>query len=400
MYDLSKKPEGCVEDPQFDPKYCGFNDVDDCIPLNGCGGAAAIPFFMVAIFLINFVFLSVFISVIISSYNDANENAIRPEEFQAFAKHWAIFDPEASCYIAVSEMEEFTKTLFKPFGFHGEVFSRRQYARRVGKINLCMIDGIIKVHFSDVILVLSAAHYEKRAGWNEEVVFETKDNKGVEGSEDDNSSVDQSNSAKSSQDGGWVKLNSELVDVRESTNDRRKQGASAGSKLAASSKDSSSQSSPPKDMFDMNLSDKESVDGRRSSILTRNRPNLTSRNQFYIVDEEGEAYQLRHFLATQLILKYWKMARHIGDPMHLKLEKRKAIRMREERRLERRYSRSRSGSWQSGSGGDTERSRSRANSWGTPRIDTERRMRRSIAGCDSDSTPRVPSSRSSSLRIG
>ncbi|GMF14725.1 unnamed protein product [Phytophthora lilii] len=37
MHDFASSPEGCVDDPLYDPKMCGFSDSDDCTPLNGCG---------------------------------------------------------------------------------------------------------------------------------------------------------------------------------------------------------------------------------------------------------------------------------------------------------------------------------------------------------------------------
>jgi hypothetical protein len=35
MYDSADKTVGCVDDPPYNASYCGFNNFDGCIPLNG-----------------------------------------------------------------------------------------------------------------------------------------------------------------------------------------------------------------------------------------------------------------------------------------------------------------------------------------------------------------------------
>ena len=59
----------------------------------------------------------------------------------------AEYDPDATCYIHHSLLFSFVATLFAPFGFEGQVFSRRQYSKRVYNIN---VDKKERVHFSDV----------------------------------------------------------------------------------------------------------------------------------------------------------------------------------------------------------------------------------------------------------
>jgi hypothetical protein len=48
---------------------CGFNNVDGCRPLNGCGSNMAIPYFLSFILLIAFVMLNLFIAVIIEGFS-------------------------------------------------------------------------------------------------------------------------------------------------------------------------------------------------------------------------------------------------------------------------------------------------------------------------------------------
>jgi hypothetical protein len=175
MYDLNENTVGCVQDPSFDSNYCGFNDHKNCIPLNGCGDVFIFPFMIIYEIVITFVVLNVFISIIISNYNDVVDNSIKPEDFKKFAEHWSQFDPTATCFLPLHRLHEFVSTLFSPLGFENKVFSKRQYYKRVSKIKVSPEDN--KVHFHDVITTLSIAHFEKKTYWREDVKFEIFDKK-------------------------------------------------------------------------------------------------------------------------------------------------------------------------------------------------------------------------------
>ncbi|KAJ8559206.1 hypothetical protein ON010_g8243 [Phytophthora cinnamomi] len=41
MHDYVSSPDGCVDDPPYDPTMCGFNNSATCVPLNGCGNPIA-----------------------------------------------------------------------------------------------------------------------------------------------------------------------------------------------------------------------------------------------------------------------------------------------------------------------------------------------------------------------
>lgn len=374
MYDLTKTPEGCVTDPPYDARYCGFNDADDCEPLNGCGTESAIPFFLMCVFLINFVFLSVFISVIISSYNDANENAIRPEEFQTFALHWALFDPEATCYIKVAELPEFTRTLFKPFGFQFEVFSRRQYVRRVGKICLCKVfdsSGLnpeLKVHFSDVIMVLSVAHYEKRSGWNNNIDFDLKREPSKHSMTDEGE--DAGTSPRPSTPGsdglgdntkvgfGIRRLSGFGSSMRNLGNTIS--GSNRGRRNSFLPNPNPSRTSPPNRRDGSHGLQHEPP---RKASLFRPNENLDNKNYFRDI-LTSEVFLMRQYLAVQLISYYWMKRKHHAKK---KLAIRRSTVMRKLEKAERRRSSSMGSSIDiDGSGhGSWRGSRSRASSTGT-----------------------------------
>eukprot|EP01038_Epipyxis_sp_PR26KG_P008941 gene8941-12057_t len=173
MMDLSKKQSGCVDDPSYDSRYCGFSDHEGCMPLNGCGSSVAIPVMIFYIILVTFILLSVFVSIIISNYKNAQaESSINVDDLRKFASHWSEFDPKAIGYIRVDTLFRFVETLFSPLGFECEVFSRKQYLRRVKHIKLHRNH---KVFFVEVLIALSAAHYEKSTKTSDDVLSKTFD---------------------------------------------------------------------------------------------------------------------------------------------------------------------------------------------------------------------------------
>merc|ERR1711871_447321 len=55
MYDLARRPEGCVDDPDFNANMCGFNNFEGCIPINGCGTDIASLIFVTFTLFVTFV---------------------------------------------------------------------------------------------------------------------------------------------------------------------------------------------------------------------------------------------------------------------------------------------------------------------------------------------------------
>jgi hypothetical protein len=101
-----------------------------------------------------FVLLSVFISVIISTYHQIKKGDVNQETIDNFSHVWKEYDPNATSYIKVDELKSFVANCGFPFGFEKQKFSERQYRRRVNLIQIYFIDGDLKVHFRDVITAL------------------------------------------------------------------------------------------------------------------------------------------------------------------------------------------------------------------------------------------------------
>ena len=156
MHDGARSMPGCVEDPPYNSSYCGFNDQVGCIPLNGCGSSAMFPFMISFTLIITFVFLNLFIGVILEGFQNADESAkaVKPEDFLKFAEHWATYDPFATCYITVYQLEDFVQTLYQPLGFGEYVASTKELQMRINKLKLHVFSNQ-RVHFKDVLMALS-----------------------------------------------------------------------------------------------------------------------------------------------------------------------------------------------------------------------------------------------------
>ncbi|CAE7648316.1 scn4ab, partial [Symbiodinium microadriaticum] len=164
MYDVGRKSSTCVNDPDYDSAYCGFNDRTGCTPLNGCGSFAIYPYMLSFTVIITFVFLNLFIGVILEGFSSADESgkAVKPEDFIRFADHWSHYDPDATCYITVDQLEDFVQTLFAPLGFGEYVATEKELMGRVSRLNLHVFPGR-KVHFKDVLSALSTEAIKRAA---------------------------------------------------------------------------------------------------------------------------------------------------------------------------------------------------------------------------------------------
>eukprot|EP01036_Dinobryon_divergens_P025037 gene25037-33549_t len=148
MYDLSKKPPNCVDNPPYNGTFCGFNDSPNCLPLNGCGLTLSFPYWVIYVILMTLILLSVFISAIINR---------------------AEYDPHATCFISLDHLKDLVGNLFVPFGFGGKIFSQNQYMRRIGRVKITIRHNDYVVHFQDVIAALSIAHFERKVKWNKDI---------------------------------------------------------------------------------------------------------------------------------------------------------------------------------------------------------------------------------------
>jgi hypothetical protein len=157
MFDASRKPDGCVPDPSYDPDYCGFNNHIGCLPLNGCGSISIFPYLISFTVVISVVFINLFVGVILEGFSfshDESGASVKPEDFMKFADHWAKFDPQATCYITVQQLEEFVQSLGPPLGFGKSLKTRKALNAKIARLPLHIHPGKV-VHFKDVLSALS-----------------------------------------------------------------------------------------------------------------------------------------------------------------------------------------------------------------------------------------------------
>jgi len=80
MFDVSRTPEDCVNDPPYNSSFCGFNDQPGCIPLNGCGQFSIFPVVLIFYSIVGYIFLNVFVAIILSNYDEVNSGTIKPDD--------------------------------------------------------------------------------------------------------------------------------------------------------------------------------------------------------------------------------------------------------------------------------------------------------------------------------
>jgi hypothetical protein len=134
MYDAAKDQSDCVDDPDYDPAYCGFNDGPGCTPLNGCGSLSMFPYMLSFILVISMCAFNLFLGIVIDSFEFANDHnqIIKNEDFGRFAEHWATFDTDGTSFMDYSDLHTFVATLFPPLGFAGEVCDEAVIKKRIG----------------------------------------------------------------------------------------------------------------------------------------------------------------------------------------------------------------------------------------------------------------------------
>ena len=84
MYSMARSVDGCVEDPDYDATYCGFNNFEGCVPLNGCGSNAAFPFMFAFTLVVTLVFFNVFIAVLLENFSDEGDTEVRNDILSNF----------------------------------------------------------------------------------------------------------------------------------------------------------------------------------------------------------------------------------------------------------------------------------------------------------------------------
>lgn len=65
MHAVAEDVDNCWKNPEYDRKYCGFFNSQDCEALNGCGNIAIVPYMYIFTFTIAFVFINLFVGIIL-----------------------------------------------------------------------------------------------------------------------------------------------------------------------------------------------------------------------------------------------------------------------------------------------------------------------------------------------
>jgi hypothetical protein len=132
MHDLASRTDGCVDDPDYDPNMCGFNNFEGCIPLNGCGNSLAFVYFCSFTLLVTYVMLNLTIAVILESFSQSQEDVealIEPELLEEFQFKWADIDKKARSLVRVTKLMTLVSILDPPLGKHGVNLSKFDFLR-------------------------------------------------------------------------------------------------------------------------------------------------------------------------------------------------------------------------------------------------------------------------------
>ena len=167
MYSTAPKQGMLVEDPPYNKDVCGFQGEGGhfgCVPLNGCGSQASFAYFISFNLIIAFVFLNLFIGVILDGFEQAksgNLGNLNTTDFEQFQDHWARFDTEAKGFIKTTDLKEFLRTLFEPWGFGGAAVDNVQLKLRIAALRLTIrhkdIDGAHHVSCVAFLEVLTSS---------------------------------------------------------------------------------------------------------------------------------------------------------------------------------------------------------------------------------------------------
>ncbi|KAE8884912.1 hypothetical protein PF003_g31106 [Phytophthora fragariae] len=158
MYDLASSTSGCVSDPPYDPDMCGFNNSEDCKPLNGCGNPVAYIFFCSFTIIVSYVMLNLTVAVVLegfaSSQQEDDDAILVPELLDEFQYKWAELDPVATGFIRVDKMLQFINSVAPPLGWFGIPLPMPQCFRYMYSLRIPLYDGEL-VHFRDVIMAMT-----------------------------------------------------------------------------------------------------------------------------------------------------------------------------------------------------------------------------------------------------
>merc|ERR1719240_1122396 len=132
---MAKRTPGCVDAPKYDKDWCIFNpdkpetqEKGDggCKPLNGCGSAAAMPYFYFFTLSVTFIMLNLFIGIILDAFGDETEEddvLLNDANLDVFVQDWSKFDDpkKGREFLRVNQLKDFMQILDEPMGFGEDV---------------------------------------------------------------------------------------------------------------------------------------------------------------------------------------------------------------------------------------------------------------------------------------
>ena len=172
----------CVDDPEYDPNVCGFQspgniDVSSCIPINGCGVAAAYPFGFLFIFIINYVLLNVFIAVVLEQFGEndtSDDSTLNKKVLDLLVNLWSERDPDATYFMSFQEFSALIYDLPPPLGKKN--MKAKDHRRLLLQLDIPLLHnsttGENMVEFSAVVLALGKYIVKKKAASKGETLEE------------------------------------------------------------------------------------------------------------------------------------------------------------------------------------------------------------------------------------
>merc|ERR1712199_94298 len=121
MYDLGNQDNCRSQDLiVWDDRYCGFSsDPDTCIPIDGCGNAAAFVYYVSFTLFVSFVFFNLFIAVILEASEistETEEESLSEEHLHQFMLQWCRFDVNDQRSISLKHLRTLLQELERPMG--------------------------------------------------------------------------------------------------------------------------------------------------------------------------------------------------------------------------------------------------------------------------------------------
>lgn len=121
MRNLIQSRDNCDINPVYDansPWCLTDQDLPNCSNINGCGARFSAYFYFYSFtLLVTFIIFNLFVGIVLEAFDKCEEGDIlSPLDLDHFIMVWSEFDPDASWYIKVEEIENLLSNLKPPLG--------------------------------------------------------------------------------------------------------------------------------------------------------------------------------------------------------------------------------------------------------------------------------------------